>query len=86
VQKNSFRNIDGMKDCFKSIIRIVNADQPLNDIFTQVHSYTTKKARSVAPRTPRIAILGPTGSGRKTVAAQVSRKYDIPIGKNKIFQ
>jgi adenylate kinase family enzyme len=31
--------------------------------------------------TPRIVILGPTGSGRKTVAAQIARKYDIPIGK-----
>ena len=73
-----------MKDCFKSILRVINADQPLNDIFNQVYSYTTKKPRSVAPRTPRIVILGPTGSGRKTVAAQVSRKYDIPIGKKMI--
>jgi len=79
------RNIEGVKDCFKSIIRIINADQPLNDIYTQVYSYVSKQARSVAPRTPRIVILGPTGSGRKTVAAQVARKYDIPIGKNHHF-
>jgi adenylate kinase len=63
------------------MLRIINADQPLNDIFTQVYSFTSKKARSIAPRTPRILILGPTGSGRKTVARQISRKYDIPIGK-----
>jgi hypothetical protein len=83
--KDSFRNIDGVKDCFKSVIRVINADQPLNDIYTQVYSFTAKKARSVAPRTPRIVILGPTGSGRKTVAAQVSRKYDIPISKKNYF-
>jgi adenylate kinase len=76
-----FRNIDGVKDCFKSILRAINADQPLNDVFTQVYSYTIKKPRSNAPHTPRILILGPTGSGRKTIAMQVSRKYDIPIGK-----
>ncbi|CAF2576932.1 unnamed protein product [Rotaria sp. Silwood2] len=73
------RNIDGIKDCFKSILRSFNADQPLNDVYSQVYAYTSKKPRSVAPRTPRIVILGPTGSGRKTVAMQVSRKYDIPI-------
>ncbi|CAM4770181.1 unnamed protein product [Rotaria magnacalcarata] len=73
------RNIDGIKDCFKSVLRSINADQPLNDVHTQVYSYTSKKPRSVAPRTPRIVIIGPTGSGRKTVATQVSRKYDIPI-------
>lgn len=75
------RNIDGIKDCFKTILRVINADQPLNDIFTQVYSFTSKKPRSNAPRTPRILILGPTGSGRKTVARQVSHKYDIPISK-----
>ncbi|UJR14152.1 hypothetical protein I4U23_001147 [Adineta vaga] len=73
------RNIDGIKDCFKSNLRAINADQPLNDVFTQVYSYVSKKPRSIAPRTPRILILGPTGSGRKTVAVQLSRKYDIPI-------
>lgn len=77
------RNIDGIKDCFKSILRNINADQPLNDIFTQVYSFVSKKERSNAPRTPKIIILGPTGSGRKTVAQQVSRKYDIPISKTK---
>jgi hypothetical protein len=75
------RNIDGIKDCFKPILCSINADQPLNDVFTQVYAYTIKKSRSVAPLTPRIVILGPTGSGRKTIAMQISRKYDIPIGK-----
>ncbi|CAF3834049.1 unnamed protein product [Adineta steineri] len=73
------RNIDGIKDCFKSNLRAINADQPLNDVFTQVYSYVIRKPRSVAPHTPRIIILGPTGSGRKTVAIQISKKYDIPI-------
>ncbi len=77
---HSFRNIDYVKDCYKTILRVINADQPLNDIFNQAYSFTSKKARSIAPRTPRIVILGPTGSGRKTVAKQISQKYDIPIG------
>lgn len=75
------RNIDHVKDCYKTILRVINADQPLNDIFNQAYSFATKKARSIAPRTPRIVILGPTGSGRKTVAKQVSQKYEIPISK-----
>lgn len=79
--KYSRRNIDGIKDCFKSILRSFNADQPLNDLLEEVDSYTSKKSRSMAPYTPRIIILGPTGSGRKTVAMQISRKYDLPIGK-----
>jgi hypothetical protein len=78
------RNIDGIKDCFKSILYSCNADQPLDDVFSQVYAYTIKKARSSAPCIPRIVVLGPTGSGRKTVAMQVSRKYDIPIGKKSI--
>ncbi|CAF5097061.1 unnamed protein product, partial [Rotaria sp. Silwood1] len=69
----------GIKDRFKTILRSFNADHPLNDVYSQVYIYTSKKPRSIAPRTPRIVILGPTGSGRKTVAMQVSRKYDIPI-------
>ncbi|CAF0804531.1 unnamed protein product [Didymodactylos carnosus] len=77
--KDYRRNIDGIKDCFKSVSRTINADQPMNDLLSQAYSFVSKKARSVAPRTPRVAILGPTGSGRKSVAAQISRKYDIPI-------
>ena len=69
-----------MKDCYKAVLRVLNADQPLNDIFNQAVTFVTKKARTVAPHTPRIVIIGPTGSGRKTVAGQIARKYDIPIG------
>ncbi|CAF1491725.1 unnamed protein product [Adineta steineri] len=68
-----------VKDCYKPVLRTINADQPLNDIFTQIYSYASKKERSIALHTPRIVILGPTGSGRKTVATQISRKYDVPI-------
>ena len=70
-----------MKDCFKSVSRVINADQPLNDVFNQAYAFVAKKERSIALHTPRIIILGPTGSGRKTIATQISRKYDIPIGK-----
>ena len=76
------RTIDGVKDCYKAVLRVLNADQPLNDIFNQAVTFATKKARTVAPHTPRIVIIGPTGSGRKTVAGQISRKYEIPIGKS----
>ena len=60
---------------------MVNADQPLSDISNQAISFCAKKPRSDAPRTPRVVILGPTGSGRKTVAQQLARKYDLPISK-----
>lgn len=83
---SSARNIDGIKDCYKTVLRVINADQPLSDISNQAHSFCAKKARSVAPRTPRIVILGPTGSGRKTVAQQVARKYDLPISKTTVLR
>lgn len=70
-----------MKDCFKTVLRVINADQPLKDISNQAISFCAKKPRSVAPSTPRIVILGPTGSGRKTVTQQLARKYDLPISK-----
>lgn len=82
----SLRNIDGVKECFKSNLRSFNADQPFNDVFDEVYSYITKKARSMTPYNPRIVVLGPTGSGRKTVAMQISRKYDLPIGKRKLSE
>lgn len=70
-----------MKDCFKSNLRAINADQPLNDVYAQVKSFVSRQARSAAPCTPRVLILGPTCSGRKTAAKQIADKYDLPIGE-----
>lgn len=39
--------------------------------------YVSRPARSQAPITPRILLIGPYGSGRKTQASALAKKYDI---------
>lgn len=39
--------------------------------------FTSRPARSHAPVTPRILLIGPYGSGRRTQASALSKKYDI---------
>ena len=37
--------------------------------------------RSLAPHTPRIILLGPTGSGKTVNAALIASKYNIVSGE-----
>lgn len=39
--------------------------------------YVSRPARSHAPITPRILLIGPYGSGRRTQASALAKKYDI---------
>ncbi|VDP75626.1 unnamed protein product [Echinostoma caproni] len=58
----------------------VNCDQPVSDVFTTILSWVTQPARDLGLRTPRIILLGFTGSGRKTQAKLLAQKYGlIPI-------
>ena len=42
-----------------------------------VIDFVSRPARSHAPITPRILLIGPTGSGRRTQAQALANKYDI---------
>ncbi|KAL5484698.1 hypothetical protein EMCRGX_G021238 [Ephydatia muelleri] len=63
--------------CYGSVAKKFNADQPLNDILSQVQGFLCTRQRSVAPHTPRVLLLGPIGSGRSLHAAQLARKYRL---------
>jgi hypothetical protein len=49
-------------------------------LFYKVIDFTIRPARSYAPITPRILLIGPYGSGRRTQANALSKKYDIVNG------
>lgn len=53
--------------------------------FSIVYSYLCGQPRSNAPHTPRIVLLGPTGSGKGVQAALLANKYNIVNGMESIF-
>ncbi|KAK3087522.1 hypothetical protein FSP39_006998 [Pinctada imbricata] len=71
------RHIDDIVACYGKVIKVINADQPKADVFSQVYSYLCSQPRSNAPHTPRIVLLGPTGSGKGVQASLLANKYNI---------
>ena len=52
--------------------------------FSPVYTYLSSQPRSNAPHTPRIVLLGATGSGKGVQASLLANKYNIVNGKNQI--
>ncbi|KAK2170983.1 hypothetical protein NP493_1119g00051 [Ridgeia piscesae] len=71
------RNIDGITEAYKRVMKVINADQPKADVFSEVMSFVSSSPRTFAPHTPRIVLLGPTGSGKAVHAALLASKYNI---------
>ena len=71
------RDIDGALSCYTKIVRKINADQPKADVFAQVQSYLCSNQHSLAPHTPKVLLLGPTGSGKSVQASLIARKYNL---------
>ncbi|KAJ8039275.1 Adenylate kinase 8 [Holothuria leucospilota] len=67
----------GLQRCFEKYKKSINADQPKADVFAQVLTFLKVKTRSLAPHTPRIILLGPTGSGKGVQAALLASKYNL---------
>ena len=42
-----------------------------------MHSFLCSVSRSAAPHTPRVVLIGPTGSGKGLQATQLARKYHL---------
>jgi len=71
------RHIGGVEDSLKVSAKIINADQPKGDLFSQALAFVSRPPRSIAPVTPRIILIGSVGSGRKTQAKALAKKYNI---------
>ncbi|XP_069121761.1 adenylate kinase 8-like [Argopecten irradians] len=71
------RHIDGILSCFTKGLKTVNADQPQADVFLQVFTYLCGQARTNAPHTPRVVLLGATGSGKGVQASLLATKYNL---------
>jgi len=71
------RHIDGIQNCLDASNKIINVDQPKGDVFNQIFDFVSRPARSHAPTTPRIMLVGPYGSGRRTQANVIAKKYGI---------
>ncbi|XP_071947140.1 adenylate kinase 8-like [Antedon mediterranea] len=71
------RHIDGLRRCYHKFTKVINADQPKADVFSQVITALSSKHRSLAPHIPRIVLLGPTGCGKSVQAALLANKYDV---------
>ena len=56
----------------------------LHLFFPPVYTYLSSQPRSNAPHTPRIVLLGATGSGKGVQASLLANKYNIVNGKNQI--
>ncbi|XP_078502298.1 adenylate kinase 8 isoform X2 [Lissotriton helveticus] len=71
------RSIPGVLEAYKKNHKVVNADQPFMDVYSQVLTFVQSRHRSVAPHTPRILLYGPPGSGTSLQAALLAQKYNI---------
>lgn len=52
------------------------------NLFYSVLAYIKTNSRSNAPHTPRVILLGPTGSGKNVQAELLASKYDLVNGKD----
>jgi len=46
-------------------------------------TFVCQRARSAAPHTPRIILIGPTGSGKAVQAQLLAKKYRIVNGESR---
>ncbi|XP_043094967.1 adenylate kinase 8 [Puntigrus tetrazona] len=66
-----------LKRTYHSCLKIINADQPHVDVFSQVLNYVCTPLHSASPYTPRILLFGPPGSGKSVQAKLIAQKYGI---------
>ncbi|KAL8578917.1 hypothetical protein ACOMHN_001879 [Nucella lapillus] len=71
------RHSDAIARCYASSLKVINADQPKADVFSQAFAFLQSQARSYAPLAPRIILLGPIGSGKGVQASLLANKYNL---------
>lgn len=71
------RNFPGIIQSFEKSMKLINADQPCADVFSQVLTHILSPPRMLSPFSPRILLLGPPGSGKSLQAALIAQKYGL---------
>ncbi|NP_001018480.1 adenylate kinase 8 [Danio rerio] len=66
-----------LKRTYHNCLKIINADQPHVDVFSQVLNFICTPRHSPSPYTPRILLFGPPGAGRNLQAKLIAQKYGI---------
>ncbi|XP_074526913.1 adenylate kinase 8 [Halichoeres trimaculatus] len=66
--------VTGLSSAYQQVLKIINSDQPHVDVHQQVLAFVRTRHR---PRTPRILLLGPPGSGKSHQARLLSEKYKM---------
>jgi len=71
----------GIFDAYKPAGTVfhVNSDQPVNDVFYQSVQKVNQPPRSDGIVVPRAVIVGPPGSGKKTLCSYLANKYKSAI-------
>ncbi|XP_069544159.1 adenylate kinase 8 [Brachyistius frenatus] len=66
--------VTGLSSAYQHVLKVIRAEGPPNDIYTQVLAFVQTRHRS---RTPRILLIGPPGSGKSHQARLLSGKYKM---------
>ncbi|VDD74805.1 unnamed protein product [Mesocestoides corti] len=70
-------NFIALSQIYEDIIVKLRTDQALGDLYTQAVCHISRPPRTPAMWTPRVLLLGFSGSGRKTVAAELVKRYSL---------
>ncbi|CAI9739707.1 adenylate kinase 8-like [Octopus vulgaris] len=69
--------LPGLIQRFKKNYKNINADQPKGDILSKALCFLSRKPQSMAPHTPRVILLGAFGSGKKTQAHLLAKRFQL---------
>ncbi|KAL5108426.1 hypothetical protein TcWFU_001005 [Taenia crassiceps] len=64
---------------YADIIVNLRADQPLSDLYSQAICNLSRPTRNPTMWTPRVLLLGFSGSGRKTVGDKLAKRYELVL-------
>ncbi|VDO10405.1 unnamed protein product [Rodentolepis nana] len=71
------RHFIDLSRIYKNKITHIPADRSLSEVFQRVMCYLSRPLQNPAMWIPRIVLLGFSGSGRKTVAEKLTKKYNL---------
>ncbi|XP_032434430.1 adenylate kinase 8 [Xiphophorus hellerii] len=66
--------VTALKSAYQHVLKVFNADQPPADVYQQALTFVRTRRHF---RTPRIVLVGPSGSGKSHLARLLSEKYKL---------